>query len=180
MTCLVIYSLSWLLGAVRQVSHYYNQCSTLAAALDVVTGVCTTVCLLCYLAAANPTYALVFQFLIALDASSHYMHIYWSLTSRATGHRVLRSSSIILRTYYGNNLILFAVCFGNELFFMILYLLSSDSHTLTCDKAVLYSLASLTGPVCAGKQIITCIQFAYTSRSLAEIDVEVKKTGKKT
>lgn len=37
---------------------------------------CTTACLLCYLAAVYPTYALVFQFLIALDVSSHYMHMY--------------------------------------------------------------------------------------------------------
>jgi len=37
---------------------------------------CTTSCLLCYLSAAYPQYAILFQFLIALDFSSHYMHMY--------------------------------------------------------------------------------------------------------
>jgi phosphatidylglycerophosphate synthase len=37
---------------------------------------CATACLLCFLAMANPSYALVFQFLIALDFASHYMHMY--------------------------------------------------------------------------------------------------------
>jgi CDP-diacylglycerol--inositol 3-phosphatidyltransferase len=37
---------------------------------------CSTACLLCFLAIANPSYALVFQFLIALDFASHYMHMY--------------------------------------------------------------------------------------------------------
>jgi CDP-diacylglycerol--inositol 3-phosphatidyltransferase len=37
---------------------------------------CTTSCLLCYLSSAYPDYALAFQFLIALDFSSHYMHMY--------------------------------------------------------------------------------------------------------
>lgn len=37
---------------------------------------CTTSCLLCYLFSAYPDYALCFQFLIALDFSSHYMHMY--------------------------------------------------------------------------------------------------------
>lgn len=37
---------------------------------------CTTSCLLCYLSSAYPKYATVFQFLISLDFSSHYMHMY--------------------------------------------------------------------------------------------------------
>ena len=36
---------------------------------------CTTSCLLCYLASAYPNYALLFQALISLDFSSHYMHM---------------------------------------------------------------------------------------------------------
>jgi CDP-diacylglycerol--inositol 3-phosphatidyltransferase len=40
------------------------------------TSRCTTSCLLCYLSSAYPNFALVFQFLIALDFSSHYMHMY--------------------------------------------------------------------------------------------------------
>lgn len=37
---------------------------------------CTTSSLLCYLSLAYPKYAIAFQFLISLDFSSHYMHMY--------------------------------------------------------------------------------------------------------
>lgn len=35
-----------------------------------------TSCLLCFLASAYPKFALLFQFLISLDFSSHYIHMY--------------------------------------------------------------------------------------------------------
>ncbi|KAF9150858.1 CDP-diacylglycerol-inositol 3-phosphatidyltransferase [Linnemannia schmuckeri] len=180
-TCMVMYSLSCLLDAVDgQAARYYDQCSKFGAVLDMVTDRCTTACLLCYLAAAYPAYALVFQFLIALDVSSHYMHMYSSLTSGATSHKkISESSNFILRAYYSNNNVLFAFCFANELFFVILYLLSFNFQSSTFGKVVLYSLAALTGPVCAGKQIINCIQFANASKSLAEIDLEERKAAKK-
>lgn len=37
---------------------------------------CMTSCLLCFLASAYPKFALLFQFLISLDFSSHYIHMY--------------------------------------------------------------------------------------------------------
>ena len=41
---------------------------------------CATACLLTFLAMAFPKYALLFQFLITLDFSSHYMHMYRSVS----------------------------------------------------------------------------------------------------
>lgn len=37
---------------------------------------CTTSCLLCFLVTAYPRCALIFQALITLDFSSHYIHMY--------------------------------------------------------------------------------------------------------
>ncbi|KAF9970515.1 CDP-diacylglycerol-inositol 3-phosphatidyltransferase [Modicella reniformis] len=180
-TCMVMYSISCLLDAVDgQAARYYDQCSKFGAVLDMVTDRCTTACLLCYLASAYPTYALVFQFLIALDVSSHYMHMYSSLTSGAASHKsISESSNFILRAYYSNNNVLFAFCFANELFFVILYLFKFGYQTSTFGGTVLYTLAVVTGPICAGKQIINCIQFANASRSLAQLDIEQRKQAKK-
>lgn len=51
---------------------------------------CTTSCLLCFLASAYPAYALVFQFLIALDFSSHYIHMYsWVVSRSIAGGRFM-------------------------------------------------------------------------------------------
>lgn len=62
---------------------------------------------------------------------------------------------------------------------MILYLLKFGFQTSASGKIVLYTLAVLTGPICAGKQIINCIQFANASRSLAQLDIEERKQAKK-
>ncbi|KAI6150359.1 phosphatidylinositol synthase [Pisolithus tinctorius] len=87
-----------------------GQTSKFGAVLDMVTDRCTTSCLLCYLSSAYPSYALLFQFLIALDFSSHYMHMYSDV-------------SRILWYYYNDPRTLFFMCAGNELFFVSLYLM---------------------------------------------------------
>lgn len=48
---------------------------------------CTTACLLCFLSSAYPDYATVFQFLITLDFSSHYMHMYRSGSPSASNQQ---------------------------------------------------------------------------------------------
>jgi CDP-diacylglycerol--inositol 3-phosphatidyltransferase len=53
---------------------------------------CTTACLLCYLSSAYTDWALLFQFLITLDFSSHYMHMYRCVSGAAA-----YSSGLILR-----------------------------------------------------------------------------------
>ncbi|KAF9351016.1 CDP-diacylglycerol-inositol 3-phosphatidyltransferase [Mortierella sp. AD094] len=164
-TCMLLYSISQLLDAVDgQAARYFNQCSKFGAVLDMVTDRCTTACLLCYLALAYPSYAVVFQFLIALDVSSHYMHMYSSLTSGATSHKkISETSNIFLRLYYSNNL-----------FFVILYLFAFEFQKSNFG-IVLYPLAILTGPICFGKQVINCIQFANASKSLAQLDIEERR-----
>ncbi|KAF9324880.1 CDP-diacylglycerol-inositol 3-phosphatidyltransferase [Podila minutissima] len=179
-TCMFLYSLSCLLDAVDgQAARYYDQCSKFGAVLDMVTDRCTTACLLCYLASAYPPYAILFQFLIALDVSSHYMHMYSSLTSGATSHKkISETGNPILKAYYTSNLVLFGFCFANELFFVVLYLFHFEFES-SFVRYILWALALITGPVCAGKQIINCIQFANASQALAQQDLAERKQAKK-
>jgi len=75
--------------------------------------------------------------------------------------------------------VLFAFCFANELFFVVLYLFRfQTSETSSFFTFLLWTLAVLTGPICAGKQIINCIQFANASKALAHLDVEERKQAK--
>lgn len=93
--CTILYGFSCLLDAVDgQAARALGQTSKFGAVLDMVTdryvsstvyliqvayfylSRCTTSCLLCYLSSAYPPYAVLFQFLITLDFSSHYMHMY--------------------------------------------------------------------------------------------------------
>ncbi|KAJ7582915.1 phosphatidylinositol synthase [Mycena floridula] len=123
--CTIAYCISCLLDAVDgQVARALGQTSKFGAVLDMVTDRCTTSCLLCYLSAAYPSFALFFQFLIALDFSSHYMHMYSSLVTGSVSHKLVRSDvSRIMWLYYNDSRTLFTVCAGNELFFVGLYLM---------------------------------------------------------
>ena len=96
--CTLLYGVSCLLDAVDgMAARALDQTSKFGAVLDMVTDRyvsqdvfrvqeadlslghairCTTSCLLCFLAAGYPRYALLFQFLISLDFASHYIHMY--------------------------------------------------------------------------------------------------------
>ncbi|KAI8869324.1 CDP-diacylglycerol--inositol 3-phosphatidyltransferase [Ramicandelaber brevisporus] len=176
--CFFLYAASCLLDAVDgHAARYFDQCTTFGAVLDMVTDRCTTTCLLCFLASTYPPWALLFQFLISLDISSHYMHMYASLTTGAKSHKQTNETqNFLLRAYYSNNLVLFAVCFFNESFFVLLYLLHfvEDGPYL---HYVLYPLLAITGVVSFGKQVINVIQFVGASKALAEQDVAARNTA---
>ncbi|RKP22699.1 CDP-alcohol phosphatidyltransferase-domain-containing protein [Syncephalis pseudoplumigaleata] len=179
LTCVALYCVSCLLDAVDgNAARYFNQCSRFGAVLDMVTDRCTTICMLCHLASVFPSAAVVFQLLISLDLSSHYMHMYSSLVAGAASHKMIsKSRSAILRAYYSNSHVLFLFCAGNELFFVAVYLLSFTLAASTValpawlPVAGLQWLALATLPICAGKQIISVIQMVGASRALAEKDL---------
>lgn len=78
--CTAVYGISCLLDAVDgQAARALGQTSKFGAVLDMVTDRCTTACLLCFLAikySDTPAAVITFQFLIALDFASHYIHMY--------------------------------------------------------------------------------------------------------
>ncbi|KAM0753771.1 CDP-diacylglycerol-inositol 3-phosphatidyltransferase [Meredithblackwellia eburnea MCA 4105] len=199
--CTFAYSISCLLDAVDgQAARALGQTSKFGAILDMVTDRCTTSCLLCFLASTYTSYALLFQFLISLDFSSHYIHMYASLVSGSTSHKtVTKEQSWILWSYYNNSTTLFVFCAGNELFFVALYLMHSYKQTLGLERLIstispsLLSLiqqtpyhqqiikaianvswpqviALITFPICAMKQAINCVQFWKASKLLVEAD----------
>ncbi|PWN45960.1 CDP-diacylglycerol--inositol 3-phosphatidyltransferase [Ceraceosorus guamensis] len=123
-TCTLLYGVSCLLDAADGVAaRRLGQSTKFGAVLDMVTDRCTTSCLLCFLTTAYPRCAILFQALITLDFSSHYIHMYSSLVTGSTSHKVVNEDvSKLLRHYYSQRW-LFFYCAGNELFFVCLYLL---------------------------------------------------------
>ncbi|KAK2818416.1 hypothetical protein FQN49_007923 [Arthroderma sp. PD_2] len=134
-TCSILYSVSCLLdGLDGYAARVYNQSTTFGAVLDMVTDRCTTACLLVFLSSAWPRWAILFQGLISLDLTSHYMHMYATLTmggSNQSHKKIDSSRSWILYQYYNNKAVLFTFCAMNEMFFIGLYLLSFSSPTLS-------------------------------------------------
>ncbi|KAL7754158.1 phosphatidylinositol synthase 1 (CDP-alcohol phosphatidyltransferase1) [Sorochytrium milnesiophthora] len=189
--CFVLYGVSCLLDAADgYVARALNQCSKFGAVLDMVTDRSTTTCLLTYLAMVFPGYALLFQFLISLDLSSHYMHMYSSLVGGATSHKQIgKSANPILRLYYHNRTVLFLVCAGNELFFVLLYMLYHSSpdrarfsflyddtmaHMPTVHLVCTY-LLWIVAPVCLLKQGINVVQLVNASTSLVRLDTDERR-----
>ncbi|KAL1925599.1 uncharacterized protein VTP21DRAFT_482 [Calcarisporiella thermophila] len=191
--CVIAYSISALLDAVDgYAARYFNQCSRFGSVLDMVTDRSTTTCLLCYLCMIYPIqYAILFQALIALDLSSHYTHMYSTLTSGASSHKIISDKwHPFLRAYYSNNIVLFLMCAGNELFFIMLYTMGQKDNGQNHSGPLLMEignqpihlwplLAVITFPVCFLKQVINWIQFVNASKTLARIDMEERKGSKK-
>jgi len=158
-TCSLLYSISCLLDALDgYAARYFEQSTRFGAVLDMVTDRCTTSCLLVFLSTAFPRWAILFQGLISLDLSSHYIHMYATcvMGGADTSHKkVDKSRSWLLNLYYTNKVrsppssrplpailptgrpnpwlqtVLFVFCAANELFFIALYLLSFSSPILS-------------------------------------------------
>ncbi|KAH0525282.1 hypothetical protein TsFJ059_007671 [Trichoderma semiorbis] len=134
-TCSLLYSVSCLLDALDgYAARAFNQSTRFGAVLDMVTDRCTTSCLLVFLSSAFPRWAIIFQGLIALDFSSHYMHMYATLVvggSDSSHKNIDKSQSWLLNLYYTNKTVLFVFCLFNEVFFIALYLLSFSSPLLS-------------------------------------------------
>ncbi|CDH54351.1 phosphatidylinositol synthase [Lichtheimia corymbifera JMRC:FSU:9682] len=166
--CTILYCISCLLDAVDgNAARYFDQCSKFGAVLDMVTDRSTTTCLLCFLSLKYPAWTILFQFLISLDFSSHYMHMYSSMTEGSSSHKkISQSSNRFLQLYYNSNVVLFIMCAGNELFFVALYVFKGPIN------AAWWIVFAVSGVICFLKQFINVIQIVNASRVLATIDKE--------
>ncbi|KAJ1722124.1 phosphatidylinositol synthase 1 (CDP-alcohol phosphatidyltransferase1) [Coemansia erecta] len=167
----VSYALSELLDAAD--GHYarkLNQCSKFGEVLDMVTDRCTTTILLTYLTHLYPMFAVPFAFLVSLDVSSHYMQMYAQLITGKTNHKQMdEGKHWVLRAYYTDRRVLFAFCFGNEAFFLLLYVIAYLSDVA---QVVAIVLCVAMFPLFAIKNIINVIQLCESAKDLAKLDAD--------
>eukprot|EP00158_Paraphelidium_tribonemae_P001857 Partr_v1_DN24881_c0_g1_i2_m29766 putative cdp-diacylglycerol--inositol 3-phosphatidyltransferase len=170
------YSLSCLLDAIDgHLARLLNQCTKFGAALDMVIDRSTTTCLLLYLSRVHPEWMPLFQALIALDFTSHYMQMYSTVASGGSNsHKAIESHEPwLLKMYYGNNKILFSLCALNELFWLLVYLWGVESSTSglgDVERTRVLWLAMWVGPWCGLKHVMNFLQLIAASRRLVVID----------
>lgn len=149
--------------------------SKFGAVFDMVTDRSTTTCLLAFLAIRYPHYLHLFQFLITLDFSSHYIHMYSSLVGGSSSHKKLEGDKHwLLRLYYHNTTVLFFLCAANELFWLLLYLHSFGKSIEFRGIVTLKNLeiaAYVVMPFCAFKHIMNFVQLMSASLNLANMDM---------
>lgn len=96
------YLLSGLLDAFDgHAARALNQGTKFGAMLDMLTDRCATMCLCVVLAMFYPKWALFFQLSMALDISSHWLHMHSSMMKGSDSHKKIDlSGNPILRLYY--------------------------------------------------------------------------------
>ncbi|XP_015769207.1 PREDICTED: CDP-diacylglycerol--inositol 3-phosphatidyltransferase-like [Acropora digitifera] len=156
-------------------ARYFNQSTMFGAMLDMLTDRCVTTALQVMLALFYPNYTFVFQILICLDISSHWIHVQSSLLKGGASHKKIDlSGNFFLRIYYHSRIVLFLMCAGNELFFCMLYLIHFTSGPLVSVGNISFGLwvamAWLTLPICIVKQVISVIQLIVACINTANLD----------
>ncbi|KAL4935570.1 hypothetical protein BDV06DRAFT_217329 [Aspergillus oleicola] len=202
-TCSLLYSISCLLDALDGLAaRHFKQSTRFGAVLDMITDRCTTTCLLVFLASAFPRWSKLFQGLISLDYSSHYIHMYATLATvgereegKGKSHKDIDQHwPWALRVYYERKNILFTVCTLNELCFIALYLLSFSSDSASTPLVEGWSAAAMemarankisaswprilfysTLPFMLFKQYVNVLQIIQASRRIVQGDVDARR-----
>ncbi|CAK5074602.1 unnamed protein product [Meloidogyne enterolobii] len=148
----------------------YNQSSRFGAMLDQLTDRCTFLGLIMALCHFYPSCIFVFQFVGIVDIASHWLHLHaGDLTGKLT-HK--ESKNPLLNYYYTSKPFLFAMCFGNEAFYGLLYI----SHFWPGPSLYFVNftnlLAFLVFPVAAVKSAISLVHLVTAAQTLATHDLE--------
>lgn len=155
-----------------------NQGSRFGAVLDMVTDRSTTAGLMCHLAYCYPNLTLIFQLLIALDLSSHYLQMYASLSLGADSHKSIQAGQpFLLRLYYTSRVVLFVACGMNEMFFVSLYAIH-HLPTVTIPRLIgakegmslWWLILWISFPIWLFKQAMNITQLVFASQELANLD----------
>ncbi|XP_065830494.1 CDP-diacylglycerol--inositol 3-phosphatidyltransferase-like [Oscarella lobularis] len=172
-----LYFLNSLLDSLDgHLARSFNQCTKFGATFDMLIDRCGTMCFLIVLAIVYSDYFLVFQFLCTLDIASHWFHMYSSLTKGETSHKSTDvTAHPLLRLYYTDP-VLSIMCCGNDIFFIMLYLLNfSEGPELPLGgfSIGLWRLcAYLFLPICVLKQVVSVIQMIGAAQQIAAIDLQ--------
>ncbi|XP_064391599.1 CDP-diacylglycerol--inositol 3-phosphatidyltransferase-like [Halichondria panicea] len=171
----ICYLLSGLLDAFDGwAARRFNQGTSFGAVLDMVTDRCATTCLLMTLCLFYPSWMLVWQCIVALDISSHWIQMYSALVVGDTSHKVTDLTANPIMRYYYKRPILFTFCAANELFFASLYMLYfTPGPTLTVfgyEVGAWYLVAIVTFPVSFLKQVVSVVQLIVASQNIGVLD----------
>ena len=130
--CFVSVSLDVADGAV---ARYFNQVSHLGQALDYAIDRASLAVITTMLMILIPDYWWCFSLILILDLSSHIAHLYHTVYSQQTHHKVTsKKQNRLIRAYYSNRLVLFFACASHDLLLGAIYIdhFFHASWTIAC------------------------------------------------
>ncbi|CAK4079834.1 unnamed protein product [Aphanomyces euteiches] len=159
-------------------ARWFNQTSTYGAVLDMVTDRCSTAGLLVILSHLYKDQTLIFLFLLVLDFSSHWYHMY---ASRGHHKTIDSKKNFLLRVYYGIYPLFGYCCVGAEFFFILYYVLHWEPNLVVpvIDVPLSTICFYVCLPACVLKNIINVAQLCSAAASVAEFDYESKQSAQK-
>ena len=186
--CIILYFLGFILDELDgQAAKRFNQQSQFGAALDMILDRCATAGLCLILAQLYPQYNIAFILLIALDISSHYYLIYASSISQESSHKNVSnwSNNWLLNSYYNQKIFFDTLIAGNELFYMLVYILNYTVGfqlvSIGLNLGIFQILILICLPLFLLKQLINLLQLQISASKVAAIDLnacgEIQETG---
>ena len=180
---IVCYFSSFLLdefdGIVARQNH---QVSKLGATLDMITDRISTAGLLAILSGFYDQYKIYFVYLIMLDVGSHWLQTHSALIVdiKSDNHKNLDEKFFLLRLYYTNKYVLDIVCYGAEIFLLLLYF-NHFYPDLILNKIYLV-FYYICFAIYAFKQLISILQILGASQRIAAWDAKnaTDKSNEKT
>ncbi|XP_064900381.1 CDP-diacylglycerol--inositol 3-phosphatidyltransferase isoform X2 [Columba livia] len=148
------------------------------AMLDMLTDRLSSMCLLVNLALLYPATAALFQLSMALDVASHWLHMHCTTLEGGASHKdVGGEGHPLLRLYYTNKPLLFALCAGNEAFYCGLYLVkfSDGPRVLPGAPGLFRLLLWVATPMAALKFLLNLLQLGGAAARLAALDAAARR-----
>ncbi|XP_033929511.1 CDP-diacylglycerol--inositol 3-phosphatidyltransferase [Melopsittacus undulatus] len=176
------YGLSGLLDAVDgHMARALGQGSRLGAMLDMLTDRLSSMCLLLNLALLYPSSAPILQLSMALDLSSHWLHMHCTTLEGGRSHKEMGgAANPLLRVYYSNRPLLFLLCAGNEGFYGSLYLLHFwEGPPVFPGPVGLFRVTLwVCSPLALLKGLLNLLQLLGAAQRLAAIDRAERAKGR--
>jgi len=152
-------------------ARMYGQSTKFGAVLDMVTDRCSTTGLIMVLSRFYPDYTFFWIFAVTVDLTSHYAHMYCSLSSGSDSHKNVDHP--LLAIYY-KRYVLFTLCACNEAFFVFFYVLHFYPENM-----VVRTLLYVATPGAIVKQFLNVVQLVNAFQVLNRLDMEIRHSKSK-
>ncbi|XP_038059937.1 CDP-diacylglycerol--inositol 3-phosphatidyltransferase-like [Patiria miniata] len=173
------YLLSYLLDEFDGIAaRTLNQETKFGEMLDLLTDLCASMCLLVTLSVLYPDYMFWFQLIMTIDMAGHWLFVHSSILKGISNHKLVdMSGNPILRIYYTSKPVLDVLVYGNELFYIMLYLLYFSEGPLipVVSVGIFRLILLISAPVSLAKLAITLLHMVTAAQDMAIIDVSERE-----
>ncbi|XP_076806367.1 CDP-diacylglycerol--inositol 3-phosphatidyltransferase-like [Clavelina lepadiformis] len=157
-----------------------HQCSKFGAALDMLLDKVAYLGLVNTLIQFYPSHAFWFQLSSAIDLAGHWMYTQATTASEnSNNHKIVLRHYSLLRWYYSSENFLNVVCFGNQVFYICLYLMNFTEGLTVFGVSLIRVFLYASLPVLTFRTLTNINHIVDASIHLVKIDVMDKQEARR-